>query len=877
MDKDPIAMNKKISKQTAPRSLSRTMLLGALIAALVVFSMTMLAASKIFTESLSKQTERSAETLITLSFNNMYQIMSKGWNRDELLGFLADMEQTYAEHDLHFSLYRSNIVNGQFGELETPVNHDLQPLYDQILTTKKPITVETDQGIQTLKPLIAEQKCLQCHTQAKIGDVLGIMGVQQPISQVVTTARNEFILLMLMLMPIPLLFAAWVGRRFSKSVINSINTLDQHISSIHQVDDLAKLTHADSMFKYQEFEILNKSMNQLGDKLKHIAIDRDILDFEIQLLDKLVLSSELIKDWKQHICILMNEINYILPLYTLFVVFRTDDIEQYVIEIFWLGVPSPEIQKEMEDHAKVQLSTDSIFEAGSVFKVNHTFTTGESLEVQTRIKTQSKSLMLETPKIGGVVGLGVETFPPKESSRSVVVESVLTTLVNVIGSIKAINKFTKELEYYATRDPLTHLYNQRVFTEMLSYEVVRAKSHNYHFGLLMIDFDNFKLINDQYGHAFGDEVLKNFALTIKAVLQEGDIFARYGGDEFCVILPEKDLDAVIKVAETIIEATQGLKLISPKADTVSIACSIGISIYPDHADNKEDLFMVADNMLYRVKDSGKNALSYPQEGDLVQAYKEHNDQSVFIMHSLETGEPIEPNFQPIVNIGNGKIEVHELLMRLRQDGELISAGRFIETAEHMGLVNQMDLILIEKALKHIHETGYKGVLFINLSPKAIVASEFIKKIQALTNKYTINPSRIVFEITERETVGNVTLLEKFVIELRSQGFHFAIDDFGSGFSSFQYLKRFPVDYIKIEGEFINNMTKDKIDLAFVKSAVNMAKSLGIQTVAEFIENEETLEMVKELGIDYAQGFLLATPQPTFLAELKPEIQKVLQG
>ena len=215
-------------------------------------------------------------------------------------------------------------------------------------------------------------------------------------------------------------------------------------------------------------------------------------------------------------------------------------------------------------------------------------------------------------------------------------------------------------------------------------------------------------------------------------------------------------------------------------------------------------------------------------------------------------------------------------MRLRQNGELISAGRFIETAEHMGLVNQMDLVLIDKALAQVQALGYRGLLFINLSPKAIVASEFIAKIKSLTEKYEIHHERIVFEITERETVHNMALLEKFVRELRSEGFRFAIDDFGSGFSSFQYLKRFPVDFIKIEGEFINNMSKNKIDLAFVESAVSMAKSLGIKTIAEFIENEETLLLVKQLGIDYAQGFLLATPQPEFLNELNVELVSVIQ-
>jgi len=676
--------------------------------------------------------------------------------------------------------------------------------------------------------------------------------------------------------PIPIILALWVGRRFSKSLVRSVEELDSQVVSIQQIDDLKKFAYGSSVFDYEEFDQLNRSLNQLGDKIKRIAIDRDILDFEIQLLDKLVLSSELIKDWKHHICLLMAEINHILPLYTMFVVFRTDDAEQYVIEVFWLGRPTQEAQDELEVHAKEMLDKVSIFEKGSVFNVHHTYATHQPLDIKNTIQTQSKSLILDTPKIGGVVGLGVETFPPKDSSRSVVVESILTTLVNVIGSIKAINKFTKELEYYATRDPLTHLFNQRVFHELLAYEVGRAHAHRYSFGLLMIDFDNFKLINDQYGHAFGDEVLQAFANSIQQVLREGDIFARYGGDEFCVILPESGFEDVKALSYKILDATAALRLIEPKGSVVTLTCSIGISLYPEHAKDKEDLFMVADNMLYRVKDNGKNSLSYPDEEDLVEVYKESNDQSLFIMHSLETGEPIEPNYQPIICMETGKIEVHELLMRLRQNGELISAARFIETAEHMGLVNQMDLVLIDKALAQVQTLGYKGVLFINLSPKAIVASEFIAKIQHLTQKYDIHHERIVFEITERETVHNIALLEKFVRELRSEGFRFAIDDFGSGFSSFQYLKRFPVDFIKIEGEFINNMSKNKIDLAFVESAVSMAKSLGIKTIAEFIENEETLLLVKQLGIDYAQGFLLATPQPEFLTELKPDLAELIQ-
>ena len=869
--------NQDAKAATPKKKISHALLLGALVTALVICGLTLVAASQIASKSFYQQSADNAQTLSRLSFDNMYQIMSQGWSRSQLLDFRQATWETYDQQGLKYSLYRTELVNAQFGELDSMVSESIKPHIDSVLSQPKTTVVEENDWIRILHPLKAKEACLQCHANAKVGDVLGVMAIEQDLGLVLQPARIEFVVWMLLLLPIPIFLALWVGRRFSNSLVNSMEELNDRVVSIQQVDDLQKLSHGKAVFEYAEFDQLNLSLNHLGDKIKNIAIDRDILDFEIKLLDRLVLSTEIIQDWKHHITVLMEEINKILPLYTLFVVFRTDDSEQYVIEIFWLGHPSEEVKQEVAAHAKTTLTQESIFDQNSVFKINHTYASNHPLEIKRAIKTQSKSLVLDQPKIGGVVGLGVETLPPKESSRSVVVESILTTLVNVIGSIKAINKFTKELEYYATRDPLTHLFNQRVFHEMLTYEVSRAHKHQYAFCLLMIDFDNFKLINDQYGHTFGDEMLVAFAKKVGECLREGDIFARYGGDEFCIVLPETTQSEAVEVAHAILEGAASIRMQGPHGRHVNMTCSIGLSAYPEHADNKEDMFMVADNMLYRVKDSGKNDLCYPNEADLLAVYKESNDQSLFIMESLKTGEPIEAHYQPIVDMQSGHIEVHELLMRLRQDHELISAGRFIETAEHMGLVNQMDLILIDKALAHICAQQYTGCLFINLSPKAIVAGEFIQKIVALTDQYHISHDRIVFEITERETVHNIALLEKFVGELRTQGFRFAIDDFGSGFSSFQYLKRFPVDFIKIEGEFINNMTQNKIDFAFVQSAVSMAKTLGIRTVAEFIENEETLKLVRELGIDYAQGFLLAKPAPQLAQALPAELAAHFQS
>jgi EAL domain-containing protein (putative c-di-GMP-specific phosphodiesterase class I) len=204
----------------------------------------------------------------------------------------------------------------------------------------------------------------------------------------------------------------------------------------------------------------------------------------------------------------------------------------------------------------------------------------------------------------------------------------------------------------------------------------------------------------------------------------------------------------------------------------------------------------------------------------------------------------------------------EVLSRLRlPNQQLMSAGEFIEIAESMGKVHLLDYIVMEKAFAMVQESGYRGLLFINLSPRAVLVRDFLQTLHALTLKYNMVPERIVFEITERDTVKNIALLENFVRSLKESGYLLAIDDFGSGFSSFHYLKYLPIDFVKIEGEFIANMANDPRDLAFVTSITELAKKLKLKTVAEFVETEEVLELVRQSGIDYAQGYHIGKPQP----------------
>ncbi len=277
------------------------------------------------------------------------------------------------------------------------------------------------------------------------------------------------------------------------------------------------------------------------------------------------------------------------------------------------------------------------------------------------------------------------------------------------------------------------------------------------------------------------------------------------------------------------------------------------------------MFVIADSMMYQAKEEGKNSIKIPNERDISNILKTNQEKSSLLIKAIENDE-IHPYFQPIkpANTKNDLV-IHELLMRINQDGRVVSAFEFIEIAEARGLINTMDLMVIEKAFKEIQRTQYEGILFINLSPKSLIVGDFINKINSFVNKYNIQREKIVFEITERETVKNFSLLEKFVHNLKSDGYKFAIDDFGSGFSSFHYIKKFPIDYVKIDGDFIININKDEKDRAFVNSIVTLAKELKIHTIAEFVENQEIVEILDELEIDYYQGYHIGKPSDKFIS------------
>lgn len=854
------------------RSIKTIILFAAMTASLLLVGGSYWFASNVFERLMLQQASQQANTLKQLTFQNMYQIMSQGWTREQLTEFLTTTDYIYQQSGLSIDLYRGKLVSDVYGEIEhETVSEETIRHVQQVFNSAGVIEVATGAKSDNFFPLIAESRCLSCHQQASEGSVLGVMHIHQSLDQL-DLARSQVQFFFFLLLPLPILVAWWIARYINRWLAVTVERMQDYIAQISTVRDLSHIKEERLLSEWAEFQPLSQALIALTQKLQTIAVDRDILEFEIRLLDKFIITSEVVRDWKEHVAMLIQEVNKIMPMYALFVVFRSDQEEHFALEIFWAGVPTDKLRTEFEAYARDNMNNHQLLSRSNVVDIHHTVV-NQHIQLdynEAHMEMQTKNLMLETPRIGGVVGIGLQARLEEDLTRSLVIESVLTTLINVVGSIKAINKYTKDLEYYATRDPLTHLYNQRVFRELLDYEIVRADRKDYQFTLLMCDFDNFKFINDQHGHLFGDHMLQTFARTVTPRIGKGDVFARYGGDEFCIIFPDANTEKAQSIANQLIDAIREVSEIAPDGTSAHITCSMGLATFPDHAKTSNDLFLVADNMMYKAKEMGKNQIMTPSHEEVSSLYRQTAQKSNMLMQALEEEALVEPHFQPILNVQTGKVEVHELLMRIRQDDKIVSAGEFIELAERMGIVHKLDYLLIKKAFYKIKTSGYQGKLFINLSPKALLLNEFVDQIKNMAREHGIVPQRIVFEITERDTVQNLTLLERFVRDLKFEGFQFAIDDFGSGFSSFHYLKHFPVDYLKIEGEFISHMTRDYIDRAFVQSAVTLAQAVSIETVAEFVEDAETLQTVRDIGIHYAQGWFISSAQPTFMTET-PEV------
>ncbi|OMH30381.1 bifunctional diguanylate cyclase/phosphodiesterase [Motiliproteus sp. MSK22-1] len=854
--------------QRSRRSIKGFILKTALLFSTLGFLLIYLAADNAYQAAVRNNTIEASHQIAQTTFNAMYQLMQEGWSREQVERFLERQRASNEKNPAYdIEIYRGPDVVREFGYIK---ENAVDPLTRRSFDTGEPQTFYSQDLLNYTWPLKAEKSCLECHLYGDEGDVFGVIKVSQTPSLLLKNAEQGLVINLIYLAPLPFILSLFVIYYLNRRINLSIKDLGDSIDQIRKVSDLSNFNLQNNDHGFSELNRIYDKVEKLSGKMRDVAVDKELLEFEIELLEKFVITSEVVRDWREYISLLLKDINEVMQVYSLFSIFKVDD-EMFALEIFWLTPPTERTKEWMESEVRKTLSRNPLFRGQIQSDVNHhvSIPTGNLIDLNIRkIQLQTKSLVLDKPKIGGIVGLGVHSDVNKDSTRQLVTNSILSTLINVVGSVKAIYKYTKDLEYYATRDPLTDLHNQRIFWELIDYEVLRASRHGYKFCVMMVDLDNFKSLNDNYGHSFGDRCLQEIGRILRNGLASGDFLSRYGGDEFAIILPESDMEQAQQVSQRIMEDLSNSQIKTSEGEEVDVCMSVGVAIYPDHASNSKELFMFADNMMYKAKNQGKNRVYIPKEEDVLEAFRDMNEKSLMISKAVRDKQMI-PYFQPLVTTDTGEIKAVEVLCRMKTDnGELMGAHEFIEIAERMGIIHNLDFIMMEKALEQVNREGYQGLIFINISPRSLVLSEFIPEVSRIITEAHMERSRVVFEITERDTVKNMALLEKFVSNLKAEGFLLAVDDFGSGFSSFHYLKHFPIDFVKIEGEFVANMINNPKDHAVVRCIANLAHELKARTIAEYVESEAVLEAVRAIGINYAQGYHIRRPTPYILEPAK---------
>jgi diguanylate cyclase (GGDEF)-like protein/PAS domain S-box-containing protein len=426
----------------------------------------------------------------------------------------------------------------------------------------------------------------------------------------------------------------------------------------------------------------------------------------------------------------------------------------------------------------------------------------------------------------------------------------------------------KRIIWLAEHDPLTDLCNRRKFTDEFEKSLQTAIRYGHENALLFLDLDEFKDINDTSGHKAGDDLLKAVAKTLKKVTRFTDLVARLGGDEFAILLPEIDSYGVQTLAKKIL---QELSLIDLSYGTVKhkVSTSIGIVHFPLHDASIHELLGFADLAMYKAKSSGKGTFHTFSANDQTQ---EQLETRVFWKHQIE--EALENNnfilnFQPILEIETNTIRHYEVLIRMRDpnSGEIRMPGKFIQIAEESGLIHNIDHYVLRHAmikLASLQKQGIDATFAINLSGAVVDDPVILPLIKQLIKKHKVNPEKLIFEVTETSAVSNLQQAKKLMEAIKVLGCRFSLDDFGVGFSSFNYMRELPVDIIKIDGIFIKDLDKNADDQLFVKALVDVAKGLGKKTIAEYVETKEILVLLKKYGVDYAQGYYIGRPENDLL-------------
>ncbi len=437
--------------------------------------------------------------------------------------------------------------------------------------------------------------------------------------------------------------------------------------------------------------------------------------------------------------------------------------------------------------------------------------------------------------------------------------------VLVFHDVSESRELNRKLSYHASHDILTGLVNRREFESRLERALKSARAREASFALCHIDLDQFKIINDNCGHSAGDALLGQVGALLKSKIRWRDTVARLGGDEFGVLLESCSLEEAIRNAEALREAIRNYKFVWEER-TFRLGASIGVVPISPENEDVAALLSAADSACAAAKESGRNRIYSFQENDIDLMRRRREMQwAARINNALEDSrfEIFRQVIQPLQQPQQGLH--YELLLRMRDEaGKIVSPDQFIAAAERYGLTPNIDRWMIEHALRWLvseaDEREKLAMCSINLSGQSLGDDKFLPFVIEHFHRSGIDASKICFEITETAAIASFSQANRFIHALKELGCRFALDDFGTGLSSFGYLKHFPVDFLKIDGSFVKEILHDPIDREMVRSINEIGHLTGKQTIAEFAENAEIIEMLRSLGVDYAQGYGIATPQ-----------------
>jgi diguanylate cyclase (GGDEF)-like protein len=412
---------------------------------------------------------------------------------------------------------------------------------------------------------------------------------------------------------------------------------------------------------------------------------------------------------------------------------------------------------------------------------------------------------------------------------------------------------------------LTGLVNRREFerrAELLLATIRKGKDEH---ALCFIDLDQFKVVNDTCGHVAGDEMLRQLTSVLQSTVRQSDTLARLGGDEFGILMEHCSLAHAQRVAASIQKAIQDYQFLW-EGHSFKVGVSIGLVAMTRATPNLTELMMDADAACYIAKEMGRNRIHVYHTKDSEVARRHGEMQWVARIHQALDSDRLVLHAQVIVPLDGGSDRHYELLLRmLDEDGRLVPPGAFLPAAERYNLVSKLDRWVIGRAFALLvsHPGFLRQVNFcsINLSGQSLAEIGFLDFVVAKLAEPGLDGEKICFEITETAAISNLNAATTFISTLKALGCRFALDDFGSGLSSFGYLKNLPVDYLKIDGMFVRDIIEDPIDHAMVKSINEIGQVMGMRTIAEFVENDVIVGMLTEIGVNYAQGYGVGEPRP----------------